>query len=275
MNRFASSRSRRITGLAACVAAAALGLAACNSHSGGSGSTGSGGSGSGGSSAGASTTPVANNSSNPGTGTGGSTSVVSASSEPFPIAVGNTWVYKVTTLGGLKSTDTNKVVAVTPVAGGNEATLSDTESLNGKTTEIQYIFHSDGSITYPSTQLGSTATIVKGSIVWPPASVIASGQETHSTVEIAADAGTTKINETAHITVKGDGTATVTVPAGTYSTTVVQMTETYTISGYTGTIVVKTWVAAGVGPVQSEAILEELGHSETVSHQELVSFTKG
>jgi hypothetical protein len=273
MNRFASSRSRRITGLAACVAAAALGLAACNSHSGGSGTTGSGGSGGG--TSGGSTTPVANNSSNSGTGTGGSTSVVSASSVPFPIAVGNTWVYKATTLGGLTSTVTNKVVAVTPVAGGNEVTMSDTESLTGKTTEIKYIFHSDGSITYPSSELGSTATIVKGSIIWPPASVIASGQETHSTVEIVANAGTSKITETAHITVKGDGTASVTVPAGTYSATVVQMNETFTIAGYTGTITVKTWVAGGVGPVESEAILDELGHSETVSHQELVSFTKG
>ncbi len=193
---------------------------------------------------------------------------------PFPIAVGNTWVYKSVALG-LSSTVTNKVLSVTPVSGGNLITMSNTDSITGTTTRGSYIFHSNGSITYPSDQFGSSAVVIKGGIVLPPASVLASGQSTTSAVEIAFTSGTTKENVTGHITVKGDGTASVTVPAGSYSTTVVQMTETFSMLGYSSTIVVKTWLASGVGPVQSEATIDALGHSELASHLELESFTQG
>jgi hypothetical protein len=256
---------------AACLAVTGLALAACGpSHSNSSGNS-SGGSGTGGSGSGTST-PAASSSSS---GSGGSTSVVSSSSVPFPIAVGNTWVYQATSLGGLKSTVTNKVVSVTPVSGGNEVTMSDTESLTGTPTDITYIFHSNGSITYPFSQLGSSATIVSGTLEWPPASVIDSGGTSTSTVEIAMTAGGSKQDVVSHITVKGDGTASVTVPAGTYSATIVQMTETFTIEGYNETLVVKTWMANGVGPVQSEASLDAAGRTEIVSRQELESFTAG
>jgi hypothetical protein len=278
MNLSASSSRRRAGAAGALLAVTGLALAACGGGS--SPGSSSGGSTSGGSTAGGSTSSSpAGGSSTPSSGTssgsGGSASTTSALSVPFPIAVGNTWVYKAISLGGLTSTVTNKVVAVTPVAGGNEVTMADTESLTGTTTDEKFIFHSDGSISYPSNQLGSTAVIVKGGIVWPPASVIASGQTTTSNVEIAISSGSVKNDVDAHLTVKGDGTASVTVPAGTYSATVVQMTESFTVMGYKGTITIKTWVANGVGPVQSEASMDELGHNEDISHQELVSFTKG
>jgi hypothetical protein len=200
---------------------------------------------------------------------------VSSNSVPFPIAVGNTWVYDSVTLAGISSTVTDKVISVTPVSGGNQVTMSHTDSIGGATTQETYIFHSDGSISYPFSELGKTAAIIKGSLEWPSASVIASGQPTTSTIEIALATGTSKQHVTARLTVKGAGTATVTVPAGTYSATIVQMTEQFKVLGFTGTIVVQTWVANGVGPVESEATITEAGHSEVVSHLKLVTFTKG
>jgi hypothetical protein len=270
MNLPAYSAPRRAGLLAACVAATGLLLAACsNSPSGGSGNSGNSGN-SGSSPSSKSTT------SSSGT-TGGSTSVVSSASEPFPIAAGNTWVYQSTVpLTGTTGTVTNKVVSVTPVSGGNSVTLSNNDSIiPGKTTDETYLFHSDGSITYPSSQLGTSATIIKGNLVWPPASVINSGQSDSYTVEIALNNSTLHGTVDDDVTVKGDGTATVKVPAGTYSATVVQMTENYKIEGYTETIVVKTWMASGVGPVQSEAVLTAAGHTEIVSKLKLKSFTQG
>src|SRR4029077_7244635 len=115
----------------------------------------------------------------------------------------------------------------------------------------------------------------KGSLEWPSAAVINSGQPTNSTIEMALKAGGTAAQRvTAHVTVKGAGTATVTVPAGTYTATIVQMTEKYTVEGFTGSIEVQTWVANGVGPVRSEATITEGGHTVVVSDQKLVSFTK-
>jgi hypothetical protein len=273
MNRTIYSARGRAGAAAALIIAAGLVLTACGGS--GNGSSNSGNSSNSGSSVGSSSSPSSSTTSSSSTSGGGSTSTVSSNSVPFPIAVGNTWVYKSVSLAGTSSTVTNKILTVTPVSGGNEVTMSNSNTLGGATTQITYIFHSDGSITYPFTQLGTSATIVKGSLQWPPASVIASGQPTSSTLEIAATAGTTKTDVTAHIVVKGDGTATVTVPAGTYSATIVQMKESFTVEGHAETIVVKTWVASGVGPVQSEASISAASINEIVSHLELVSFTKG
>ncbi len=263
MNISAYSARGRAGAAAALVAAAGLMLAACggSSPSSTSGST-------------STSSPSTSSSSSP-PSSSSSTSTVSAASVPFPIAVGNTWVYKSVALAGITSTVTNKVVSVTPVSGGSLVTMSNTDSLTGTTTDSTFLFHSDGSITYPSNQFGSSAVIIKGGIVLPPASVIASGQSTTSTVEIKVTSGTTKEDVTGHLSVKGDGTASVTVPAGSYSATVVQMTENFSMLGYSSTIVVKTWLASGVGPVQSEATIDILGHSELASHLELVSFTQG
>jgi hypothetical protein len=266
MNPFTHSTRGRTGAIIACLAMAGLALSACggSSNSGSSGSSNAGKTSS-------SKSPSASST----TSTSSTSSVVASSSLPFPIAVGNTWVFDATTLAGTSSTVTNKVLSVTPVSGGNEVTMSDTESLDNTTTDISYIFHSNGYITYPSTEFGSSATVIKGGILLPSAAVIDSGQATTSTLELQVHSGS--INETvnAHITVKGDGTATVTEPAGTYSATIVQMAEAFTMMGTTETIVVKTWMANGVGPVQSEATIDTLGHTETVSELKLVSFTQG
>jgi hypothetical protein len=259
---------------AAVLTGAVLVLAGCsNAPSSSSGGTNAGSSGNGNSNGTSPASSSGGSSSSP-SGTG-STTTVSSDSVPFPIAVGNTWVYKSVTLVGLSSKVTDKIVAVTPVAGGSKVTMANSESLTGTTKDETYIFHSDGSITYPSSQLGTDAVIIKGAIKWPPASVVDSGQSSTSTVELKVTSGGSSQDVTAHLTVKGDGTATVTVPAGTYSTTIVQMREVYSIAGFTGTIVVKTWLANNVGPVESEATINFGGRSEVVSHLKLLSFTKG
>ena len=278
MNPFTRTSAPRAGLILACAAAAGLLLGACSNGSGSGSSGGSSGSGTGATGSGASSTKSSTSGSSS-TGSGnsgtGSTTTVASGSVPFPIAVGNTWVYDSDTIT-LNGTVTNKVVAEKPVSGGTQVTMSNHDSFVSTTTDSTYIFHPDGSISYPFSQLQSDATIIKGGISLPSAAVIDSGRSTTSTVVIEIHPATGSSQRvTAHVTVKGDGTATVTVPAGTYTATVVSMTEKFTVDGYHATIVVKSWMANGVGPVQSEAELTELGHSQLVSELKLKSFTKG
>jgi len=272
MNISASSARSRAGAAAALVAAAGLVLAACGGSSPGSTSAGSNTTGPATSS---SSTPASSNSSS----STSSASTTSSLSVPFPIGVGNTWVYKASVgLTGSSGTITDKMTAVTPVSGGQQVTMHTVNDVTGSpiTNSAIYIFHSDGSISYPVQQFGSSTTSVTGaSVFWPPASEMASGQAYHSTLHIGiAEDGKTE-NVAAHITVQGDGSGSVTVPAGTYSATIVNMAMTFAIEGYQSSIVVKTWLANGIGPVQSEAFITELGATHMVSEQKLVSFTKG
>lgn len=277
MNPFTRTSAPRAGLIIACAAAAGLVLGACGNGS-GSGSGSSGGS-SGSTAAGSSTTSPASSASGSSGGTGnsgtGSTTTTASGSIPFTITVGNTWIYDSDT-STLSGTVTNKIVAAKPVSSGTQVTMSDHDSFASATTDSTYIFHPDGSISYPFSQLQSDATIIRGGISMPSAAVVDSGQPTTSTVVVEIHPATGSAQRvTAHVTVKGDGTATVTVPAGTYTATIVSMTEKFTVDGYTGTIVVKSWMANGVGPVQSEAQLSELGHTQLVSELKLKSFTKG
>jgi hypothetical protein len=252
-----SGRACGLGGLAVALAAAALALAGCGASP---GSASTGGSGS---------TPAASHSSSPASGSGGG----SGGPAFFPVAVGNTWVYK-DSLGG---TRTDRMTAVTPVAGGQAVTMRSTGTGLGaaSTSKSTYIFRSDGSIELPSNELGNGVTISGGGLFWPPAAQLSSGQPDKSTLHVRISENGLHIKETAHITVRGAGTASVTVPAGTYQATVVDMTMTVTADGYPVSIEVRTWVANGVGPVKSEAVLGEGGTSHITAVQELKSFTRG
>jgi hypothetical protein len=267
MNR-STRYARRCAAPAFTLAIAGLALAGCGgspgSASGSSGAAGSTGS------TGSTAKPAA---------TSGSTSSAASSSgnttsgyANWPIGVGDTWLYQ-NSLGG---TVTNKMTAVSPVSGGQQVTESNTIDLAGSptTTDGTYIFHSDGSITYPADAFGNGVSL-RGSIGLPAPSVLASGQPTKSVVYITMDQGGQKLNETAHITVRGAGTASVTVPAGTYQTQIVEMTMAFKVSNIALSIEVRTWVANGVGPVQSEAITIDGGASHVTDQQKLTSFTKG
>ena len=246
------------------LAAAALLVAGCSSGSSSSGSGSGGSSGSQPSTAGS-----------PG-GSSGSTTV--AGSPLFPVAVGEKWVYADHLGGRGTSTTTNTITAVKPVSGGELVTMTDTSRILGVPStpiELTYMFYSDGSISVPLTQLsGSKVTIKSGSIVWPPASVIASGQAHTSTLSVSITANGRILHETVHVTVKGGGTHSVTVPAGTYQATVVDQTMTETIFGHHVSIVVRTWLAPGVGPVQSEVLSRSTAAGGPQVVEQLKSFTK-
>jgi hypothetical protein len=201
-----------------------------------------------------------------------------SASVPFPVAVGNTWNYKITT-GGESGTTVNKMTAVTPAAAGQQVTMLTTDhvgSVNGSAKET-YLFHADGSIGYPlgSFSPGSGVTVTSNGVVWPPASVIASGKPSQSTLNISIKAAGQTLSTTAHVTVQGAGTATVTVPAGTYQATVVLVTERLSIVGITASIQVKTWLAPDVGPVKELVTTNEGSANSVVADEELLSFAKG
>lgn len=174
MDRSLHSARGRAAAAAALLLATGLVLTACGGGSSGgnsnNGSSSTGSSNNGSSSSGNSSSPPASNSSSSSTGNsgGGSTSTASSNSVPYPLGTGNTWVYTSTAaLTGTKTTVTDKMTSVTPVPGGQEVQMTNT--INGEATHSIYIFHSDGSITYPFNQLGNSVTVVSGSIQWPPA----------------------------------------------------------------------------------------------------------
>lgn len=270
MNR-SSVMSCRPVVFAAAIAAAGLAVAGCGPHS----SSSSGHSST--SSPAASGKAAASASSS----SGASSSGLASASAIFPAAVGNTWVYDETlAVGSGTGTGTNRITAVTPTAGGEQVTMTTQSQLpdlpTTKPATVILILHSDGSISYPLAQLGSTAVTIKsGSIIWPSAAQLASGQPyTDQLVMSVTEAGHAT-TVTANVVVKGAGSATVTVPAGTYQTTLINETLTEQIEGVSVTIEIQNWDANGVGPVKTEVTSIAEGKTTTVSTEELKSFTKG
>jgi hypothetical protein len=273
MNTHALALRHPAIAVAALAAMAGLILAGCSAGGSGTGSS------TGGPSGGSSSSASAGTSSGSGSG---STSVVSSASVPFPIGVGDTWKYTDTTNAVSDGKTVNKISAVNPVSGGQQVTMNAVITTLGHVSHSKayFIFHPDGSISYPFSQFntGTSATKVRllsGNIVWPSAAAIDSGQVTHSTLKIQFSLSGVKKELTSHLTVKGDGTQSVTVPAGTYSATVVIMTESETVEGIAVTSEIKTWLANGVGPVKTEVIIGEGGHSTVAAENVLTSFTKG
>jgi hypothetical protein len=196
-----------------------------------------------------------------------------SASAPFPVAVGNTWIYQaVTSINNAHATDTKKVLSVTPTTGGREVTMSDTVIPGSATVTQKYVFYDNGQIGYPISS-GHGITLVSGNgIVWPNAADLASGQAFHSTSKIKLASGQ---YETADVTVQGGGTEPVSVPAGTYQATLVNMTIVTHVGSFATTITVKEWTAPGTGPVKSEELIESAGKTQTTSTEVLLSFRKG
>jgi hypothetical protein len=198
----------------------------------------------------------------------------------FPVAVGDTWVYQETATE-VKGTVTNRIAVVTAQAGGGEKVImrsrEDLSGLPHNPTSETFVIHPDGSISVPLTQVGSTSVTVKsGSIVWPSAAQLASGQPQTSTLVISTNEGGHMTTVPAHIVVQGAGTQTVHVPAGTYQATVINQTMTMKVKGFKITMDIRTWLASGVGPVKSELSTKTATMSSgIVSEQVLKSFTQG
>jgi hypothetical protein len=259
MSKFRSARAvlagAAVAALAGCGASASSSTAA----SGGTASASSGAS----STAAPVTTPNAS-----------SNAFVPTGSISFPIAVGNTWIYQTTAaVDGRRVLQTDRVVSVTSATGARRAVLSETSDADGAGTNSKetLVFYANGSIGYPVT--GSEVSVLGNGVLWPSAADLESGRAFRSVLPV-------KVNKTgpakdAKVTVQGNGTHSVTVPAGTYQATLVTTTLTVKVSGFSTIEEIQTWMAQGIGPVKSEVSLLTDGHNKLVSTQELVSFTQG
>jgi hypothetical protein len=194
-----------------------------------------------------------------------SKSFAKANSIPFPVAVGNTWVYQTHT-GGAAGRTTNRIVAAGPGSAGYLVTMSSATTLagSGSAGTAGYTFYPDGTIGYPAPAVNGLA-VTGGGIRWPNATALASGHAYHSTLQLQVGGA----QESAGVNVYGAGTESVTVPAGTYQASVVETT----IAAKGETIEVTTWIAQGVGTVKVEIQVQGAG-TAGLTTQELVSFTK-
>ena len=204
---------------------------------------------------------------------GTSQSFVQADSIPFPVAVGNTWVYR-TTVGDQTGRTTNRIVSAGPVAAGYEVTMSSTTDVAGTATAAQpvYLFYPDGTIGYPVPPINGVS-VAGGSIRWPDAAGLASGRAYHSVVRIL-DSQTGQY-ENANVTVRGEGTTSVSVPAGTYQASLVNTVIAAKVGGSITTVEVAIWIAQGTGPVQTAVLIQSAGKIELTTTNVLLSFTKG
>lgn len=197
-----------------------------------------------------------------------SKSFAKANSIPFPVAIGNTWVYQ-TKIGGASGRTTNRIVAAGPGSAGYLVTVSSATNVTGASSAgtAGYTFYPDGTVGYPAPTINGVS-VTGGGIRWPSAGALASGRAYHSTLKIQV--GSSGQAEDAGVNVYGAGTETVIVPAGTYQASVVETT----ITAKGETIVVTTWIAQGVGTVKTQIQVDGAGAAGLTTTEELLSFTK-
>jgi DUF3108-like len=212
-----------------------------------------------------------------GTSNATSSSVVPSASIPFPVAVGDTWVYQTTAaIDGANSITTNKIVSAGPTSAGYQVTMSGTTGLGGSVTVGQtvYIFYQNGTISYPLPQVNGVSVPASG-VLWPDAAGLASGRPYHSVLRVRVNRAGSNQYQNANVTVQGAGTETVTVPAGTYNATVVDTTIATKVGDFSTAVQVRTWLAPATGPVRSEVFINAGGKTELITTNRLLSFTKG
>jgi hypothetical protein len=277
MNRSGFTTRTPAAAMLAAVTASGLILAGCGNSS--SATTASTSGSAAGQPAASGSAPAASTS---GTGSSGSVSSGSVSTGSgtvafFPLSVGNKWVY-VDKLSGEQGTVTNQVISVTPVASGSKVVMKDQDDLGGgapNRTTSALIVHSDGSITVPIATTGDSIKIKSGGVLWPSAAQLASGQPHHDTLVMTMTMAGQTTTMRSHIVVKGDGTQTVHVPAGTYQATVIDELMAEKFSGVAINMDIRTWVVNGVGPVKTEMTSNAGGKKAIMNDEQLKSFTKG
>ena len=205
-------------------------------------------------------------------------SFVASPSIPFPVAVGDTWVYQTTVanINEKNSVTTNKIVSAVPTSAGYQVTMSETTDVGGSVTTLRpvYTFYPNGTIGYPVPQANGVLVVGSG-VLWPDAAGLASGRAYHSVLRVGVNQAGSSRYENANVTVQGAGTATVTVPAGTYHATVVDMTIATQVGNFGTAVEVRTWLAPGTGPVKSVALIHAAGKTELRTTNQLLSFTQG
>ena len=206
-----------------------------------------------------------------------SNSYVAPVSIPFPDAVGDTWVYQTTdNVNGATGRTTDRIVSSEPAAAGYQVTMAQTVQVGGSTVSAEpvYVFYPSGKVGYPVPDVNGVS--VQGSgVTWPDSAGLASGQVYHSVVRVGVNHAGAIAEQNADVTVQGAGTVPVTVPAGTYLASLVNTTITTQVGGVAATVVVKTWLAPNVGPVQSEVLTQAGGQTKLITTNRLLSFTKG
>ncbi len=202
-----------------------------------------------------------------------SQSFVQANSIPFPVAIGNTWVYQ-TTASGETGQTTNRIVSAGPGSAGYEVTMSSTTDVAGTASAVQlvYVFYPDGTVGYAVPPIDGVS-VAGGGIRWPDTAGLASGRAYHSVLRIL-DSQTGQY-ENADVTVRGGGTTSVHVPAGTYRASIVNTTIAANVGGYATTVEVTAWIAQGIGAVETVELIRAAGQTELTTTNELLSFTKG
>jgi hypothetical protein len=199
-----------------------------------------------------------------------------SASVPFPAAVGDTWTYTLEIAGLPPAVLVKKITGITPVPGGRRVNMAITEYVYGipKTIHEDYLFGTDGSISFPPGPIPSLMSPGNvGKVIVPPLSVVSSGRPVTWTVKMSpVKLAGRKITGKSRITLQG-GTASVTVPAGTYRVTVVNMTIKSTTSWVDKPIVEvqRMWFAPHVGEVGEEVIAASSG--KVLSTEKLQSFT--
>ena len=197
-------------------------------------------------------------------------SFVQANSLPFPVAVGNTWVYQTTT-GGQTGQTTNRIISAGPGSAAYQVTMASTTAIAGTASSAQqvYLFYPDGTIGYPVPPINGLS-VASGRIRWPDAAGLASGRAYHSALRIQfSPAG---VEQNVNVTVQGAGTEYVVVPAGAYLASVVHITVAASGGGNTTTETI--WIAQGIGPVKITVVIRSASQAELTSVNELQSFTK-
>jgi hypothetical protein len=189
----------------------------------------------------------------------------------IPTQLGDTWVYAIDSSALGKGTETNRISAVTPVAGGQRATLSSSLRLAGSKAPFRFasdfIAGADGSIKFGSTSFMG-AKLASANVNWPSPAALTPGQARTSTVT----GSFLGFKTTERVTVTEVGPATVTVPAGSYQATLLEQTVTDRAGGRT---VIKAWVVNGIGQVKSATTVIVKGQREFSNVETLTSFTKG
>jgi len=184
------------------------------------------------------------------------------------------------TLGLPPAVLVKKITGITPVPGGRRVSMAITYSVYGipKKFHQDYLFGTDGSISFPPpgpiTSASSHANA--GNVIVPPLSVVNSGRPVTWTVKMPpVRLAGRRISGETRFTVQGGGTASVTVPAGTYRVTVVNVTASGTSSGVErpAVMVQRMWFAPHVGEVGEEIIAASSGSRQVLTTEKLQSFT--
>ena len=199
--------------------------------------------------------------------------IVAPGSIPFPVAVGNTWVYQVvTSINNAHALDTKKVIDVTPVPGGHRVTMSDSAGGAAADNTLQhYLFFDNGQIGFPVHEARGVSVVSGNGVIWPDAAGVASGRPYHSVLNIKLSSGA---SETADVTVQGGGTQSVSVPAGTFRATLVTMYIVTKVGSLHSIATLKVWTAPGTGPVKTQQVVKAGGKTQLITTSTLLTFTK-